>query len=292
MSSFFKKNDFATFLKFVKDSDIDEADFDAVRDLIRDSAGINLTGNRKLMVQTRLSRRIKELGLAGIKEYLDHIKNNSFEINNFVNALTTNKTELFRESDHFDYLQNIYCPSLTSDENRSKSINVWSAACSTGDEAYTIAIVLHAFAETNVGFDFKVLGTDIDTSIIEKAKLGIYMADQIEVVPIGHLKGNFMRGKGQNEGLYKIADRIRQKIYFERFNLIDPLSRIEDKFDVIFLRNVLIYFEKKIIELVVKRVISNLKIGGLFFIGHSELLDDTEREGLELVQTSIYRKIW
>lgn len=261
-----------------------------ISDLIFQEAGIYLDTNKSTMIQSRIARRIKHLELDGIDAYIEHLKNHKEdEIIDFINSLTTNKTDFFRENGHFEYLKNTVLTDILADTYRSnKVVKIWSAACSAGHEPYTLALILDRFITVNQGYQYKLYASDIDTNILTKAKTGVYTESDIAPIPKELLKGNFMRGTGSNKGKYKIADKLKKNITFQRLNLTDPTDNISEKFDVIFLRNVLIYFPSEVIQKVIDKLVNHLVPGGYLVIGHSETLNGIDHK-LEPLGTSIYK---
>lgn len=279
-------------LTIVQDNMLSPEQFKFITSLIFEKAGILLDGNKMTMVQSRMLRRLKKLNYETVDEYIKFLKSNpEQEMEHFINSLTTNKTDFFRENDHFNYIINNYFKEALAKRTTTltQNIYVWSAACSAGHEVYTLALIFDEFCKMNPGFDYKILGSDIDTEILDKAKTGVYPEEQIEPIPKKYLQGNFEKGKGSNEGFYRVSDQLRRNVKFRRFNLTIPEERIPLTFDIIFLRNVLIYFPPEIIKKVIDKLVSHLKPGGLLFIGHSETLNGIKHD-LEFIGSSTYRK--
>lgn len=263
-------------------------DYVFIRDLAFEKTGINLNENKVTMIQSRISRRLNALKLRSYSDYIEYLQNNPQEMTPFINSLTTNKTDFFREIDHFDYLRDNYFPNLTSNST-GKSLYVWSAACSAGHEVYTLGMVFDEFTKSNPSYDFRILGTDIDTDILTKAENGIYPAEQVSPIAPNYLRGNFEKGRGNDDGNYIVTKKLKEKIKFRQFNLIDPANTVPLQFDIIFLRNVLIYFTKDTIQIVIDKLVSHLNPGGLLFIGHSETLNGINHN-LQSLGSAIYKK--
>jgi chemotaxis protein methyltransferase CheR len=228
------------------------------------------------MIQSRLHRRVRDLGLQSLDEYCEHLfspAGAAAERVHFINAVTTNKTDFFREPQHFRYLTETALPqierSVRPDPNGR--ISVWSAACSSGEEAYTTAMVLSEYGAGRPRFDFRILATDISTKVLQMAQDGIYSKEQIAPVP-PLLRNKYVRyGKG-DRSLTRIAPALRRTVSFHQLNLMDADYCVRDMFDIIFCRNVLIYFERPTQEAVINKLCRNLKPGGYLFVGHSESL--------------------
>ena len=208
-----------------------------------------------------------------------------------IDVVTTNKTDFFREPDHFDYLSERVLPELVLSHGVGvrKKLNVWSAACSTGEEPYTLAMVLSEFAEGCPGFYFSILATDISTAVLEKARSGIYDHDRVIPIPMVLRKKYLLKSKEKVKGLVRIVPALRNSVRFERLNFLDEEYGIDEPMAIVFCRNVLIYFDRSTQEKLVNRLSQQLISGGYLFVGHSESLHGMD---LPLVQTatSIYRK--
>jgi len=271
------------------------ADFVRMSKLIQDFCGIKLPQVKKTMLEGRLRKRLKALGMETFDEYCDYIfdpKSAGEEYVHMLDAVTTNKTDFFRESNHFDYLLNRVLPELVSSQGLGigKLLNVWSAGCSTGEEPYTLAMVLSDFAETVPGFHFLVLGTDISTRVLSKAVSGIYERDRVDPIPMPLRKKYLLRSKGKDAGLVRIAPELRSSVRFARLNLMEDDYGMREQMGVIFCRNVIIYFDRPTQKRLLARLSQQLISGGYLFMGHSESIHGMD---LPLVQTAttIHRKI-
>jgi len=270
--------------------ELEDAEFDTFKQLIYDETGIKLTELKKALVRARLTKRIRKLGLDSFKDYNEYLKNNyDAEKFDFINSITTNKTDFFREPRHFDYIKNVVLPEL--DNMKLKKIRIWSSACSSGEEPYTIGISLLEYYENKRNKpEIKILATDIDTNVLEKAKIGIYTFEQVKGIDSPLLKKYFQKGKGENEGLFRIKDSLKNIIYFRRLNLQDETYPMKGHFDIIFCRNVIIYFDKETQSRMFKRFSKYIADNGYLFIGHSEnitrICDDFYLKG-----NTIYGKV-
>lgn len=245
--------------------------FKALAALIQAEAGINLKASKQTMLEGRLRRRARSAGFATVGDYCDYVLSpdvGSGEIEQLINAVTTNKTDFFREPLHFDFLLETVLPEFA--ENRQRMIRCWSAACSTGAEPYTLAMLLDEFARHNRGTDYQIIATDLDTEVLSTAIKGIYPRDLVEPVP-DHLRRRYvLQAKRPDRHEVRIAPELRRKVSFGRLNLMDARYPLDDLMDIIFCRNVLIYFDKETQEAVVNRLCERLRPGGYLFLGHSE----------------------
>lgn len=280
--------DFGLNFKLGDKTGIKSTEFYQVSSLLAERTGIYLSENKMAMVEARLAKRLKELNLKSYTDYVNYLRKNPNEMTSFVNALTTNKTDFFREPYHFEYLEKKVLPEFVK-RSKDKKFRLWSGASSTGDELYTLGMVISEFFTTHPGFDYKLLGTDIDTSVLSKAEKGEYSFDTIKPVPI-HLIGKYFIKDSQNgKNIFVANNELRKIIKFRQFNLIhDDLSN-SIKFDVIFLRNVLIYFTAETIELVINKMYERLNPRGYLFIGHSEALNNVKHR-FQFLHNSIYYK--
>ena len=240
-------------------------DFHRIRQLIYRVAGISLAPSKKDLVYSRLARRLRNRNIDTFAEYIRLLEGGDLrEREEFINALTTNMTSFFRESHHFPILSKhlgTFSP--------SKPVSIWTCASSSGEEPYSIAMtVVEHFNSFNA--PVRILATDIDTNVLEKARRGVYSMDQLQKLPPEQLKRFFLKGAGRNAGFAKVKPELQQMITFRRFNLLDVKWSIREKFDVIFCRNVMIYFDKNTQYEILKKMRPCLQQQGLFFAGHSE----------------------
>lgn len=261
------------------------ADFQRVRRLLQESAGIALQDCKRELVYSRLARRLRALGLDRFDVYLDRVEADEAELARFVNALTTNLTAFFREPHHFGYLSRVLVPQWRKE--RREPVRIWSAGCSTGEEAYSIAMTL-AEALPEGRPEVRILATDLDTDVLARAEAGIYARDRVEGLDRARLRRWFQRGRGTREGWMRVVPELRERIRFRPLNLFQPWP-MRHPLDVIFCRNVTIYFDKPTQRTLYRRFHEALAPGGHLFVGHAETLfrvcDDFERVG-----QSVYRK--
>lgn len=273
-----------------EDDRISSRQFKALAELIQRETGINIKSSKQTMLEGRLRRRARTLDVGSIGEYCDLVISGRFgagELEHLINAVTTNKTDFFREPGHFDYLTSTILPIYA--EESCRQIRCWSAASSTGAEPYTLAMLLDEFTSRNRGMDYRVLATDIDTDVLQTAVKGIYPREQVEPVP-AHLRRRYvLEPKDPARQEIRIAPELRRRVAFGRLNLIDESYPVGEAFHLIFCRNVLIYFDKKTQEEVVLRLCEKLLPGGYLFLGHSESITGF-RHDLTQVAGTVFRR--
>jgi len=262
-------------------SPLTDAEFDLFRSMIYEAAGISLSPIKKALVAGRLSKRVRHYSLSSYGDYFNLVKSDSngeFQI--AVDMLTTNETFFFREPKHFNFLRQHVFPDWRNGPRR-----IWSAASSTGEEAYTLAMMLAEHSPTG---SWEIVGTDISTRVLDVARSGHYPMARTKDIPKVYLKKYCLKGVGSQEGTFIIGPEIKPKVSFTHANLNNNLSQLAS-FDVIFLRNVMIYFDMETKKHVVSQLVRQLKPGGYFMIGHSESLNGIT-DAVEAVAPSIYRK--
>lgn len=242
-----------------------DENFQTIKDLIYKRAGINLADTKRDMVYSRLSRRLRANGLRTFHQYLELLNDSeSHEQQEFVNSLTTNLTSFFRESHHFDILKDYF-----ADHQDKKSFRIWCCAASTGEEPYSIAIAAIEHFGTYKP-PVEIFASDLDTKVLEKARHGVYSFERVERLSDQRLKSFFFRGKGDNSGLVKVKSELQDLIHFFNLNLLSESWPFDEAFDIIFCRNVMIYFDKPTQYKVLKKFLPYLREDGLLFAGHSE----------------------
>jgi chemotaxis protein methyltransferase CheR len=271
--------------------ELTEREFLLFRDLIYAKTGISLRANKCPMLTARLQRRLRALNLASFESYHQFLLTqdpSGEERRELINCVTTNKTSFFREQHHFTFLDHLLQNSIAS-AAAPRPFCVWSAACSTGEEPYSIAMTLrNVLDRSSAGRDFSVLATDIDTQVLESARSAIYLESDLEPVPPLFRQRFFLRGSGSQAGRFRVKPGLREHIDFRPLNLIDPAWDVNAAFDVIFCRNALIYFEHETQNRILRRLITYLKPHGHLFVGHSEHLH-WMMDVLEPVGTTMYR---
>ncbi|HYG13861.1 MAG TPA: protein-glutamate O-methyltransferase CheR [Methylophilaceae bacterium] len=258
-------------------------EFHLFKRFIYDQAGINLSDNKQSLVSGRLAKRLRLHGLQNFGDYYRLINSHSqaAEAQVAVDLLTTNETHFFREPKHFDFLRSTVLPKQAP----GRLIRVWSAASSTGEEPYTIAMLLADQLKDN---PWEVIGSDLSTRVLEKARHARYAIDSAAEIPRHYLTRYCLKGTGNSEGVLLIARELRSRVQFMQVNLMQPFPALGE-FDIIFLRNVMIYFDNETKRQLVTRMLPLLKPGGYFIISHSESLNGIS-DAYELVSPSIYRK--
>ncbi|KHT55761.1 chemotaxis protein CheR [Alteromonas marina] len=239
----------------------EKADFKNVQQMLFKKAGINLSDAKEAMVYSRLARRIRARNLRSFNDYLALVNKSESELEQFINALTTNLTSFFREPHHFTALADYL--------SQHNVTNIWCAASSTGEEPYSIAMVV-AEAYGSFKTQVKIIASDIDSKVLAKAKAGVYPLASIAKIPLHRQKQFFHKGKGANEGKVKVVDELRNMVQFKKLNLTDAKWDVKGPLDVIFCRNVMIYFDKPTQLKVLQKMVGMLKPSGLYMAGHSE----------------------
>lgn len=276
------------------DDHLGHANFQRIATLIEGKAGIKLPPGKRLMVEGRLRKRMRVLGLADFDTYcrlLAHQDSLAAELPYLINAVTTNKTDFFREPEHFDYLEEAIVPRLLADRRENQPLlKIWSAASSNGAEAFTIAMVLADLAAQRGDFRYSILGTDISTAVLAQGARAVYPAEMIAPVPPEKQARYVMHArKPGTRREVRIVPELRRLVRFVHLNLMDQAYPFDHDVDVIFLRNVLIYFEKRDQEAVVSRLVDHLRPGGYLILGHSESMIGTSL-AIRQVAPAVFRK--
>ncbi len=254
---------------------VSTSEFNRLSQYINVKYGIKLPPEKRVLVQSRLHKRLRELNLTSFEEYLNYLfskKNNSEEEVQMMNVISTNKTEFFRESTHFDFLRSSILPDMLNGRNGAEGLNIWSAGCSSGEEVYTIAMVLEEFFRTTgtVRTYYSILGTDLSTKVLGEAVDAVYTGNKAAGVPAELKKRYFLKSRKAGVDLLRVAPEIRNRVRFQRLNFMDKSYNLKIKFDIAFCRNVLIYFESDVQEAVINKICEFIKPGGYLFLGHSE----------------------
>jgi chemotaxis protein methyltransferase CheR len=273
----------------VREFAFSESDFQTLTRLAYEHAGIALSESKQNLIYSRLSRRLRALRLPSFAEYCDYLAANASEMENFINSISTNHTKFFREVHHFEHFRaNVAAPFAQAVARQSGGrLRVWSAGCSTGEEPYTIAVVLTREIRNFAGNDVRILATDIDTDVLAKAARGEFAATSVDEVPHEY-QSFFPRQAGANNNKVMMDVSIQSLIAFRRLNLMDSWP-FQGLFDAIFCRNVMIYFDARTKSALVERFTRQLKPGGWLYIGHSESLIGSH-PGLDLAGRTTYRR--
>ncbi len=256
---------------------LSQRDFRRLAAFIHDYSGIKMPETKKTMVEGRLRKRVAATGFAHLADYCRHLFDEgglAAETVPLIDVITTNKTEFFREPDHFRFLADVALPRLVAERRAGPHtvMKVWSTASSIGAEPYTLAMVLADASQRLGGFRIDITATDISTRVLETALLAIYPEGMIESVPLDLRKRYLMRSRQASRGLVRVAPELRRLVRFGRLNLMDPSYPVDRDLDVIFCRNMLIYFDKPTQQAVLTRLCDHLRPGGYLFLGHSESL--------------------
>ena len=271
-------------------------EFGRISKLVESRSGIKLSSSKKFMIEGRLRKRVRANGLERFSEYCDMLfggEGLAFELDHLIDSVTTNKTDFFREPEHFKFLQEQALPDMIAARRQNGAnplLKFWSAASSNGAEAFTLAMLLHYEWELRRDFRFAILGTDISTSVLEQAQRAVFPADMMNPVPAQMLSRYVMQSR--RPALRKevrMAPVLRRHVQFRHLNLIDSSYAIDQDVDAIFLRNVLIYFRKHEQEAVVKRLYGHLRKGGYLFLGHSESMVGSNL-GYHQVSRAVYQR--
>jgi chemotaxis protein methyltransferase CheR len=267
--------------------------FLAIAEIVHQQTGIRLPPGKQTMVEGRLRKRVRALGLAGLDDYATYLFQSGkldAELVHLIDCITTNKTDFFREPAHFEFLRDVAVPDLLVRKGqRAPRLKIWSAAASMGAEAYTIAMVLQDMADVTPGFTFSILGTDICTDALARAATGIYPKDMIAPVPRDMAHRYIMPARNPARQEVRIIPELRRRTRFERMNLMDSQYPVDRDVDVIFCRNVLIYFDKPTQKAVLDRLRGHLGRGGYLFVGHSESMAGGDRTGLKQVLPTVFQ---
>lgn len=270
-----------------------EADFQRFIAFIYDVCGIKLDAGKQVMLEGRLAKRMRALGIRSFRDYTEFFfspEGQNDELPHMIDVVTTNKTDFFREPDHFKYLVEKGIPQLLKERvsGDHRRFLVWSAGCSSGEEPYTLSMVLTDFRDKNPGFDFLILATDISNTILEQARSGIYEEPKVAPVPAAMKSRFLLRSKDRTQKVVRVVPQLRQKIKFAWLNLMEEFN-IKESFDVIFCRNVIIYFDRPTQEKLIGRYYRQLIPGGLLLLGHSETLTGMNLPFTQVAPT-VYRK--
>jgi len=267
--------------------------FTAIARVIEARVGIKLPQTKRTMVEGRLRKRVRALGLPGLKAYGAHLFDRNGldqELVHLIDCVTTNKTDFFREPSHFEFLRDVAVPQLALRRGvRPLDLKVWSAASSTGAEAYTAAMVLQDLVTAGKVSRFSILGTDVSTEVLREARSAIYPRSFVAPVPAIMQQRYLMRSKDARVDMVRVVPELRRLVSFERLNLMDEVYPFDRDVDVIFCRNVLIYFDKPTQQAVLSRLASHLRPGGYLMLGHSESMAGSGAEGLRSVVPTVYQ---
>lgn len=271
-----------------------DKEFNLFSAFIYEQVGIQLPPTKKTMLEARLQKRLKALAIDTFEAYGAFVfspEGRKAELVHLIDVVTTNKTDFFREPNHFDYLTQKAVPTLLAQRkgHPSQPLRIWSAGCSSGEEPYTLAMVLAEFAAANHGFRYSILASDISTRILETARTAVYPEERTAGIAM-HIKKNYLlRSKDRNRALVRVCPELRSQVAFRRINFMDSDLGISEKMDIIFCRNVVIYFDKPTQQELMRKFHRQLRPGGFLFLGHSETLNGIDVD-FTTVGSTVYQK--
>lgn len=271
--------------------DLSDKEFLLFKQLIYRETGINMSDKKKKLIVARLSKRLRVLDLSNFTEYYEYLRESPYannEIVNLINRVTTNKTDFFREKHHFDFLQKELYPRMMTESRSggSRKLRIWSAGCSSGEEPYTLAMVTLEAFKAERGWDIKILATDLDTEILGRAINGTYPTQVVGPIPKEYLMKYFVRKGNQ----YELSSTVKSMVAFRKLNLMDETFPMKNPFDIIFCRNVIIYFDAQTKDTLLTKYHKHLKDNGYMFIGHSESLMHM-KDKFRYLKHTIYQKV-
>ncbi len=269
---------------------ISEAQYTKLAQLVYRLAGIHLGSSKKELLRARLAKRLRALGCADVRDYITRLEDDQSgqELVNFLDCITTNKTDFFREAQHFDFLVGDVLPKLDKLCAGNAPLRMWSAACSTGEEPYTLSMVLKENSQYWERRGLHFLASDLSTKVLDQARQGVYALERVAEMPRALITRYFQRGTNRWDGFVRVRPELRDMVKFARINLMDAFT-FDQPFQVIFCRNVMIYFDKPTQERLVDKFYACLTPGGYLFVGHSESLTGIKHR-LDYVRPAVYRR--
>lgn len=278
-------------LNSIYKTNLKDSEFAKLSEFIYSNFGIKMPPAKRIMLQSRLHKRLRALNIDNFPDYLDFVfskKGQQEEVVHMIDVVSTNKTDFFREPAHFDFLNDHILPEMLSQNKRQ--VKIWSAGCSSGEEPYTLAISLAEFCKKQGAIDYNIHATDISTVVLNTAVGAIYPENRIANLPFELKKRYFLKSKDRENPMVKVIPELRRKITFQRLNFMDSNYNVPEGFDVVFCRNVLIYFDKETQEKVITKQCSKLKKDGYYFLGHSESTTGINVP-LRQIKPTIFQKI-
>lgn len=270
-----------------------QTDFSKLSSFIYSNYGIKMPPEKKVMLQSRLQKRLRALNITSYDKYINYLfskEGMQNELYQMIDMVSTNKTDFFREASHFEALTNKILPALQQEKLFSGMLKVWSSASSSGEEPYTLAMVLNEYTLNNTRFEYQILATDISTRMLQKGITAVYPEERVTIIPLNLKRKYLLRSKDTTKKTVRIVPVLRSKVIFKRLNLMDGSYGINEKFDIVFCRNVLIYFDRKTQEDVINKICRHLKVNGYFFLGHSESIMNMNVP-LKQVSPTIFKRI-
>jgi chemotaxis protein methyltransferase CheR len=272
-------------------AEMGDGEFRRFSELIQSEFGIKMPPTKKVLLQSRFQKRLRALGMHSYKEYCDYVfsdEGRERERSHLVDVVTTNTTHFFREPKHWEIMNSMVLPELWSrGVGRGRPLRLWSAGCSSGEEPYTLAMILSEFAARSSGFDFTILATDISREILQKAMRAVYSMEKAEEIPQAMRKKYLLKSK--TKPLIKIDAPVRNKVHFQQLNFMEDF-RIQEQQDIIFCRNVVIYFDRDTQVVLFNKFCNHISPGGYLFIGHSESLSGM-RLPIRQIAPTVFQKI-
>lgn len=270
-----------------------DSDYEFIRELVYNHSRINLGPDKKELVSARLGKRLRATNITSISDYCRFLqdKEGDEELSHLIDAISTNHTYFFREQEHFDFLNNIALPEMVKRRatERWPRFNVWSAACSSGEEPYSLAIALNQFFGASNTWPWRIEATDISHRILQKARVGIYREESVKKVPPNLLRQHFQKGFGPQEGNYRVKQHVLESVTFRQLNLLEGALPFNEPFQIIFCRNVMIYFDRNTQNELVNKLARQLVPGGYLMVGHSESLSGIKHP-LTMLKPAIYQR--
>lgn len=281
-------------MTFYSPAKMKDKEFRQFSSFIYERVGIQLPPTKKTMLEARLQKRLKALDIHSFDAYSKFVfseEGQHTELVRLIDVVTTNKTDFFREPGHFEHLTHKALPAIIKNRGArfTEPVRIWSAGCSSGEEPYTLAMVLSEFASKNHGFRFSILASDISTRILETAKTAIYPEERVDGIALDIKKKYLLRSKQRNLTLVRVCAELRSRVVFRRINFMDSNFGISEKMDIIFCRNVVIYFDKQTQQTLMRKFYQQLRPGGYLFLGHSETLNGINDDFIS-VGSTVYQK--
>ena len=270
--------------------EITDSEFNRIREFIKQKLGINLSDEKKSLIQSRLSSTISDKGFVGFTQYFDHLlQDTSGEaLIHFVDKITTNHTFFMREKDHFEYLRDTVLPYIYENHSQNNDLRLWCAGCSTGEEPYTLEMIIQDFFKDKPGkWDTQILATDISTSVLKKAIRGVYPVENLKDLPNNWINDYF---EAFDDRYRQVRESIKKLITYRKFNLMEEKFPFKRPFHIIFCRNVMIYFDTDTRDQLVNKFYDATVTGGFLFIGHSESLNYMSTK-YKYIKPAVYRKV-
>lgn len=273
---------------------LEDEEFRKIASFVESKVGIKMPKSKKLMMQTRLHSRLKSLGLHNFSDYIEYVfsseQTEKEEAVLLIDAITTNLTHFYREPNHFEYLLADVIPSLLN--SGLSNLNIWSAGCSSGEEPYTLAMEVEEYKMANSKsiFDYSILATDVSTKVLEKARNAVYSVESVKSIPVDIKNKYFEKNKESEKTEFRIKPEFSQKVQFQRLNFMEDDFSVEKEMNIIFCRNVLMYFDKSTQEEVLKKFMKYLAKDGYLFLGHSETIYNMDLP-LKTVAPTVFQKI-